>query len=201
MIKIRPGLVPVLLLTIASYSLADEAVGGVRELLSKEGRLDAEDLIDNDWRLFSLIFPALPDTGYTIEFRASNVVKTDNLAGVKTWSLASDGSLLLLGDSGVVLLRFSFDSCQNALAAVVKPPSAPNRIGYVLRLASQPSLFQACKEATLAAPFCCQSLTQQPEGAPNNANAVGRHLPIDPPLATAVPSSLAEKERLSGWRR
>ncbi len=158
----------ILLLAIAYSSLAGENSNGVRALVSEEGRLNAAALTNNDWRLFSLIYPALPDTGYSIEFRSNNVVETDNLDGVKMWSLATDGSLLLLGENTVVLYRFRFDSCQNALATVVRSPLAPSGIGFALRLASQPSLSQACKERSSSAPFCCLSVTEQSEGASNS---------------------------------
>lgn len=77
---------------LASCAGKPEPVPGGR-LDSGSRELQAR-LVEEEWRLFSMVFSALPRGGYPIGFEADGRVLTQNLALVDRWRL--DGQTLLL---------------------------------------------------------------------------------------------------------
>jgi len=67
-------------------------------------------ILEQEWRLFSLVFSVMPPDGYTIEFLSSGEVVTKNLAFVKTWSISYDGTLDLFDAQGSRIYIFVYDS-------------------------------------------------------------------------------------------
>ncbi len=65
---------------------------------------------NEDLRLFSMVFPQMPLDGFPIELLSSGVVVTDNLGGVKNWSISEQGTISLLGVKGKVLYEFEYDA-------------------------------------------------------------------------------------------
>ena len=142
---------------------------GVRGLVDEDKGITAQGLLDHDWRLFSYVFPQLPEQGYEIAFGDDGVVQTRNLAGIERWELNDSGELVLSTADGAPRFRFAFDDCQNALAARThEQPTAPKGIGFVLRLVGQPSIIEACRGlcSPTEAPFCCTPCQSTGESDP-----------------------------------
>jgi hypothetical protein len=84
------------------------------EKVVKPGKSKAENelrdsILNQEWRLYSLIFPVMPSDGFPIEFRSSGEVVTENLRLVNTWIIAEDRTLNLFDSSGNKIYIFEYD--------------------------------------------------------------------------------------------
>ena len=68
-----------------------------------------EELVERDWRLFTLTLQVMPASGYPIEFEMDGCVKTKNLGGVTRWSLRPNSVLRLFNQDGSLGYEFKFD--------------------------------------------------------------------------------------------
>lgn len=159
---------------------AEVEITGVSDLF--EGRTpSAREIANQEWHLFSAIFPALPKGGYPFEFRADGTVISENLGGVAAWKFTAEG-IQILDPSGHPYshLHFRFDACQDALEA--SSPLDPETqagmmfpFGMTLRLKNQPGLPEACPGSSseppnelgpyfcAVRPFCCRPCDEPSE--------------------------------------
>jgi hypothetical protein len=76
---------------------------------SKSAKELRDIILNQEWRLFSLIFPMMPPEGFPIEFRSSGEVLTENLRLIKTWTISKDRTLNLFDSSGNKIYIFEYD--------------------------------------------------------------------------------------------
>jgi hypothetical protein len=76
---------------------------------SKTAKELRDSILNQKWRLFSLLFPVMPSDGFPIEFRYSGEVVTENLRLVKTWIIDKDRTLNLFDSSGTIIYIFKYD--------------------------------------------------------------------------------------------
>jgi len=65
-------------------------------------------LIDEDWMLYSPVFPAITNDGYPIDFQTDGLVQTRNLSLVETWQLTEDLTLQLASIKHAPIMAFAY---------------------------------------------------------------------------------------------
>lgn len=65
-------------------------------------------LIDEDWMLYSGVFPAITNEGYPIDFQTNGYVKTRNLPPVETWQVKQDLTLQLASIEHAPIMAFAY---------------------------------------------------------------------------------------------
>lgn len=81
----------------------------VRPEKSKTAKELRDIILEQEWRLFSLIFSVMPSDGFPIEFRSSGEVVTKNLRLVKTWTIAKNRTLNFFDSYGNKIYIFEYD--------------------------------------------------------------------------------------------
>jgi hypothetical protein len=76
---------------------------------SKSAKELRDIILNQEWRLFSLIFSVMPPDGFPIDFRSSGEVVTENLRLVKTWTIYKDRTLDFFDSSGNKIYIFDYD--------------------------------------------------------------------------------------------
>ena len=80
-------------------------------------------LIEEDWMLYSWVYPAITNEGYPINFLTNGRVKTRNLPPVETWQVTQDLTLQLTSIDHAPIMALSYDS--DAGVFVFQPFTGP----------------------------------------------------------------------------
>ncbi len=65
-------------------------------------------LIQQDWMLYSPVYPAITSEGYPIDFQTNGFVLTRNLPPVETWQLKQDSILQLASIDHAPIMAFNY---------------------------------------------------------------------------------------------
>ena len=65
-------------------------------------------LIDEDWMLYSPVYPAITNDGYPIDFQTNGSVQTRNLPPTETWQLTEDLTLQLASINHTPIMAFNY---------------------------------------------------------------------------------------------
>ena len=65
-------------------------------------------LIDEDWMLYSPVYPAITNDGYPIDFQTNGSVQTRNLPPTETWQLTKDSILQLASINHAPIMAFKY---------------------------------------------------------------------------------------------
>jgi hypothetical protein len=103
-------------------------------------------ILNQEWKLFSLIFPVMPSDGYPIEFRSSGEVVTENLRLVKTWTIAKNSTLNFFDSSGNKIYIFEYDENEEVFVHTISNSGMKGNLIVIVPSNKSFDLLSYCQE-------------------------------------------------------